>query len=217
MAATSVPKGTYGKRAAPATGGGIPKATYGTAAARKASGGAGGGRGGGRAAAASSGRHRREITPAQLVRGGRRRGRGFARGVTVRKGSHHVLMSEYLLFCLIVALRAAADYVPSDGGDVKGKITPAAGQLGPIPVWAGGTGLFFLLSFAAARGGTAARVAAAAGALPILVLLMRSGAEMTTVSNWYSVLGGGKNAAGKAPAQTGVYYTGQPPDGTTIA
>ncbi len=91
-------------------------------------------------------------------------------------------MAEFLLFLAIVAMRAIADYVPQDEGATKGKITPSSGQLGPLPVLAGGFATFFVLSFLAARGGAWAKAAAAFGLVIDVTLLMRSAGELETVS-----------------------------------
>lgn len=122
-----------------------------------------------------------------VIRGARKAQRGtagFAGKVTRRRVSHHVLMVEYLLFTLVVLIRAAADYVPGSGAS-KGAVTPPSGQYGPLPVWATGTGVFFILSFPAAKGGTAAKFANAFGALVVLGLLMKSTSELDTVAKWY--------------------------------
>jgi hypothetical protein len=115
------------------------------------------------------------------------------KGVTVARagvahGGQHALMAEFLLFCAIVAMRAIADYVPQDQGASKGKITPPSGQLGPLPILAGGMVTFFVLSFVAARGGTWAKVAAAFGLLIDVTLLMKSVAELETVSGAFTNL-----------------------------
>jgi hypothetical protein len=125
--------------------------------------------------------------------------RGLPAKVTKRKTTHHLLLTEYLLFCLVVVLRAAADYVPGDSGASEGTSAPQGGQSGPLPIWATGTGLFFLLSFPAARGGATAAVANGFGGLIILTLLMRSGSELKTVSGWYETLAGNATAT---PTQT---------------
>jgi hypothetical protein len=114
-------------------------------------------------------------------------------GTSAGKGGQHALMAEFLLFCGIVGLRAVADFVPGNQGQdtegtTKGTITPATGQLGPLPVLAAGFVLFFVLSFMAARGGTSARVAAAAGLIVDVVLLMRSAPELTKVSGAFGTV-----------------------------
>jgi hypothetical protein len=125
-------------------------------------------------------------------------------------------MAEFIVFCTIVAMRAIADYVPSAGGTAKGTMTPPKGQLGPLPILAGGIVTFFVLSFLAARGGTAAKIAAAAGLIMDLALLLRSTAELSLVSGAFTTATGqatgtplGNNAtsgpqnAGSAPTPTG--------------
>ena len=135
----------------------------------------------------------------------------------ISHGGQHAVMAEFIVFCTIVAMRAIADYVPSDdGGTSKGKITPPAGQLGPLPILAGGMVTFFVLSFLAARGGTSAKVAAAGGLIMDLALLLRSTAELSKVSGAFTTVTGqatgtplGNNAesgpqnAGSAPTPTG--------------
>jgi hypothetical protein len=129
----------------------------------------------------------------------------FPGQVAGRRAHHHALLVEYLLFCLVVAIRAAADYAPADGGTSKGSSKPASGQLGPLPLFGAGTGLFFILSFPASRGGTAAAVANGLGGLAILTLLMRSGPELNTVAGWYESLAGqgGSSGISASPVITG--------------
>lgn len=116
----------------------------------------------------------------------------FPGQVTKRRAHHHLLLTEYLLFCLVVVLRAAADYVPASGGTVKGSSPPASsGQLAPLPLFAAGTGLFFLLSFPASQGGPTGALANGFGGIVILALVMRSGPELQTVAGWYKAIGGG--------------------------
>jgi hypothetical protein len=114
----------------------------------------------------------------------------FPGQVAGRRAHHHLLLTMYLLFVLVVVLRAAADYVPAAGGTAKGSSPPGGGQLAPLPLFAGGTGLFFLLSFPASRGGGAAALANGFGALVILALVMRSGRELQTVAGWYKAIAG---------------------------
>jgi len=139
----------------------------------------------------------------------RRAARVPGRGVRVlhqgARGGQHALMAEFLVFCGLVAMRAVADYVPSDQGQATegtsaGSITgltlaeqqaseqhgKPAGQLGPLPVLAAGFVIFFVLSFIAARGGRAAQFAAAAGAVIDVALLLKSMPELQTVSQAYA-------------------------------
>jgi len=118
-------------------------------------------------------------------------------------------MAEFLLFLAIVGMRAIADYVPQDEGASKGKITPSSGQLGPLPVLAGGFAAFFVLSFLAARGGTWAKVAAAFGLVIDVTLLMRSAGELETVSKSFgNVTSSGTAAAATAYPSTYVQPVG---------
>jgi hypothetical protein len=123
----------------------------------------------------------------------------------ISRGGQHALMAEFLVFCGLVAMRAIADYVPgnqgqADEGTTKGSITgltlqqqqqteskgKPAGQLGPLPVLAAGFVVFFVLSFLAARGGTAAKIAAGVGLIIDLALLLKSMPELATVSQAYA-------------------------------
>jgi hypothetical protein len=129
------------------------------------------------------------------------------------RGGQHALMAEFLVFCGLVAMRAIADYVPSDQGTqtegtAKGSITgltlaqqqadeqhgKPAGQLGPLPVLAAGFVIFFVLSFLAARGGTWAKFAAAAGLVIDTALLLKSMPELHTVSQAYAAGTGSSSA-----------------------
>ena len=135
-----------------------------------------------------------------------------ARKVTVRKGGQHALMAEFLLFCGIVALRAAADYVPAsqgqpEEGTSKGTITPRSGQLGPLPILAAGFVLFFVLSFLAARGGAWARIAAVSGMIVDTALLLKSLPELNTVSQSFGNLTAAQAQAQAAQAQAQVLPT----------
>lgn len=148
---------------------------------------------------------------ARGYRTGRQGTRIAHRGIA--HGGQHALMAEFLLFCGVVGLRAVADYVPEDQGAAKGEITPGAGQLGPLPILAAGFVFFFLMSFMAARGGTWAKVAAAAGLILDVALLLRSAPELEKVSGAFGNVAGtststdnaasGPNNAGSAPTSTG--------------
>jgi hypothetical protein len=138
-------------------------------------------------------------------------------GRSAGKGGQHALMAEFLLFCGIVGLRAVADFVPGNQGQdtegtTKGTITPASGQLGPLPVLAAGFVLFFVLSFMAARGGTSARVAAAAGLIVDVVLLMRSAPELEKVSGAFGNVAA-TSAATSTPTTQPVASSGPAPTG----
>lgn len=109
-------------------------------------------------------------------------------------------MAEFLLFLAIVAMRAIADYVPQDEGATKGKITPSSGQLGPLPVLAGGFATFFVLSFLSARGGAWAKVAAAFGLVIDVTLLMRSAPELETVSKSFGNITSSTTATAAEPS-----------------
>lgn len=138
----------------------------------------------------------------QVVKTGVRAPGRLARAVTVRKGGQHALMAEFLGFLAIVTMRAIADYVPADQGQPtegtsKGTVTPHGKQIGPLPTLAAGFVIFFILGFMAARGGTAARVAAVAGLIIDVVLLLNSMPELDTVSQSFG------NARAQAQQATG--------------
>lgn len=137
----------------------------------------------------------------------------------IARGGQHALMAEFLVFCGLVAMRAIADYVPgnqgqADEGTAKGSITgltlqqqqqteskgKPAGQLGPLPVLGAGFVVFFVLSFMAARGGTAARIAAGAGLIIDLALLLKSMPELATVSQAYAAGTGATSSAAASSA-----------------
>ena len=166
-------------------------------------------------ARAVPGRHRGGPSPAEqdatVRRGQQRRQQAGQRarsaviapvgiGAKAGRGGQHALMAEFLLFLAIVAMRAVADYVPQDEGASKGKITPSSGQLGPLPVLAGGFATFFILSFLAARGGTWAKVAAAFGLVIDVTLLMRSTAELETVSKSFGNVTSSSSSAAAEPS-----------------
>jgi hypothetical protein len=115
-----------------------------------------------------------------------------AAAVTQRKSytGAHMLTAEFMVGVLIVAVRAVADYVPSNDGTSKGKIVPSkTGQYGPLPVLSGLIVSFFLLSFLAASGGTKAKLAVIGGAILDLALLMNSMDQFNTVAAVYSTFG----------------------------
>jgi len=131
-----------------------------------------------------------------------------ARAVTVRKGGQHALMAEFLVFLGIVSMRAIADYVPGSQGEAtegttKGTVTPASGQLGPLPILAAGFVIFFILSFLAARGGTWARVAGLAGLIIDTALLMKSIPELEKVSGSFGTVRASAQAAQTVPTPSG--------------
>jgi hypothetical protein len=128
-----------------------------------------------------------------------------ATAVTVRKGGQHALMAEFLVFLGIVSMRAIADYVPGSQGEAtegttKGTVTPASGQLGPLPVLAAGFVIFFILSFLAARGGTWARVAGLAGLIIDTALLMKSIPELEKVSGSFGTVRASAQAQAAYPS-----------------
>jgi len=113
-----------------------------------------------------------------------------------RPATSDALTGELLLGAGIVAIRAVADYEPQSDGTLKGKIGHPKGQYGPLPILAGLIGTFFLLSFAAARGGLTARLAVIFGAVVVLALGMKSTSEMTTVAATFTSFGKAKVPAG---------------------
>lgn len=175
---------------------------------------------------ARPGRHRGEPSPGERQAERRTRVRQGARttvraprtvatAVTVRRGGQHALMAEFLAFTGIVALRAIADYVPGEQGQPtegtsKGAITPRGSQPGPLATLAAGFVIFFILGFMAARGGTSARVAAMAGLIVDVVLLMNSLPELNTVSKSFGNVRANAQAQAEATIQP-VGYQGTAP------
>lgn len=179
------------------------------------------------------GQQRRQRGQAAARRAAAVPGRGARTLQQGSRGGQHALMAEFLVFCGIVAMRAIADYVPSgqgqaDEGTAKGSTGgltleqqqaaeqhgKPAGQLGPLPVLAAGFVIFFVLAFIAARGGAAAKFAAAAGLVIDAALLLKSMPQLETVSQAYAAGTGtpppsgnnadsGPNNAGSAPTSTG--------------
>lgn len=96
------------------------------------------------------------------------------------RGGQHVLAAELIGFVAIVGMRAVAQYGPGD----KSKIP--ADQYGPLFILANGFGVFFILSFLAARGGNAAKLAGAAGLIIDLALLMKSTAHLDALAAEYA-------------------------------
>lgn len=84
------------------------------------------------------------------------------------QGGQHALAAELLLFVAIVGIRAIAQYGPADKKDLP------ADQFGPLFILANGFAAFFVLAFLAARGGTAARVAAIGGLIIDAALAVNS-------------------------------------------
>jgi hypothetical protein len=103
------------------------------------------------------------------------------------QGGQHALAAELLLFVGIVGLRAVATYGPAPV--VKGKTEPKnlpADQFGPLFILGNGFALFFVLAFMAARGGTWAKVAVAAGLLVDVALLLKSSAHLSVLTQVYA-------------------------------
>jgi hypothetical protein len=136
-----------------------------------------------------------------------------AGAIAGRYSARGLLTAELLAGAGLVALRAVSDYEPQSDGTLKGKIGHPSGQYGPLPILAGLIGTFFLLSFLAARGGTRAKVAVAAGALVIVVLGIKSAGEIETVSQTFSSFGKAKTPAGDW--QTEGTAAGEPVTGAT--
>ena len=128
---------------------------------------------------------------------------GQAQGGRVLAGvqggtGQHVLAAELVLFLGIVGIRAVAQYGPGD----KSKLP--SDQFGPLFILGNGLAAFFVLSFLAARGGTAAKVAAAGGLLIDMALLLKSSAHLELIANQYAA------PRPYAPAdESGSYATGQ--------
>jgi hypothetical protein len=100
-------------------------------------------------------------------------------------GTSHLLAAELLTGAVIVAIRALGDYQLTDSGTQRGTLnTPANGGYGPFTVLAGLVGSFFALSFLAAGGGKRAKAATAAGALIILVLMIKSMDEIQVAGSY---------------------------------
>jgi hypothetical protein len=84
------------------------------------------------------------------------------------QGGQHALAAELLLFVAIVGVRAVAQYGPADKSNLP------EGQFGPLFILGNGFAAFFVLAFLAARGGTAARLAAIGGLAIDIALLLNS-------------------------------------------
>jgi hypothetical protein len=77
-------------------------------------------------------------------------------------------------------MRSVAQYGPGD----KSKLP--AGQYGPLFILGNGFAAFFVLSFLAARGGNAAKVAGAAGLILDVALLLKSTAHLDAIAAEYA-------------------------------
>lgn len=95
------------------------------------------------------------------------------------QGGQHVLAAELMLFVAIVGMRAVAQYGPGDKKDIP------PDQFGPLFILGNGFAIFFVLSFLAARGGTAAKVAGAAGLVIDIALLMQSLPHLEIIATEY--------------------------------
>lgn len=135
------------------------------------------------------------VTPGQATKSGAAAAGKGAALVTQRDGRYsasRMLTAELALGILIVAVRAVADYEPQADGTLKGKVGHPKGQYGPLPILAGLTVSFFLLSFLAASGGTKAKLAVIFGATIDLALLMKSSAEFEKVTKTFGTFGKAK-------------------------
>lgn len=131
-------------------------------------------------------------------------GRGpVSRVITGSAAPMHVLMAELLFGCLIVGIRAVADYEVQRTGTLKGTIGHPKGQLGPMPILAALLFTFFILSFlAAGSSGSRAKVAVAFGAVVDLALAMKSTAEITKVGKIFGTGFGKASTSSTTPPPT---------------
>jgi hypothetical protein len=107
---------------------------------------------------------------------------GFAGRASMGKGPQNAIAAELLIALAIIAMRAIADYVPSMAGTQPGTEDSGRGQSSPLIILSGVMMTFFVLSFAAIRGGPVARFAVGLGAVVDLALLAKSGHELAMVS-----------------------------------
>jgi hypothetical protein len=88
------------------------------------------------------------------------------------------------------------DYEVNDNGAQKGTLnTPANGGWGPLTVLAGLIGTFFVLGFLGSGSPSRAKIAAAAGALVTVMLIINSDTEINTVAGFVSISPGTRTVA----------------------
>jgi len=118
---------------------------------------------------------------------------GFLRGVrdtfsgAARGGASYagrgMLEAELVVAIVIIAIRIVADYTPSPNGpSYKGTVVPPNKQLGPLSIFAAVITVFFILSFAAKRGGTTAKLVVILGGIIVLSLAMKSWTQISEVA-----------------------------------
>jgi len=129
--------------------------------------------------------HARKLRPRKLVMG--------------KTPTEHALMAEFLAACAIIALRALADYVPSDDQSQGGTEQPPRGAH-PLTVLSAVLLVFFVLSLAARSHSTIARAVVLFGALMDLTLLLNSDRELGIVSGWFTAMSPDKSKAATASA-----------------
>lgn len=131
----------------------------------------------------------------------------FSQQPAVRHGAQlargnpaHIVMAEFLVALGIILMRTIGQYEPRAGGAARGVIKPGKpGALGPLPMIASTLLFYFLLAVLAVSGGARARVAAVAGLIYDLAMLLNSTDELNKLSLHLADIGKGKRSPGGGP------------------
>jgi hypothetical protein len=113
--------------------------------------------------------------------------------ITRRSGTYSgkgMLTAELLACFVIVFIRIVADFTVDDStGAVTTNVLHNEDTYGPFPIALGLIGVFFLLSFLAAGGGTKAKLAVIFGGVITLALGLKSVSEIDKIANELANIG----------------------------
>jgi hypothetical protein len=101
-----------------------------------------------------------------------------------------MLTAELITCFVIVFIRIVADFsVDSSTGSVTSNVLHSSETYGPFPIAIGLIGVFFILSFLAASGGTKAKLAVIFGGIVTLALGLKSVSEIEKIASELADIG----------------------------
>lgn len=116
-----------------------------------------------------------------------------AQKITQRSGTYFgkgMLTAELLIGFAIILIRIVADFeVDDETGSARGNVLHPSGTYGPFPIAVGLIGVFFVLSFFAASGGTKAKLAVIFGGLVVLALGVNSAGAIDIIATSLGSIG----------------------------